>query len=88
LVTADGAVYGGSEKVEPDILVEPEAETFVDVEPPTLTRKRETIEEELEDLQLRNRVKGDSALSRAVDILLGLKALDIRTIHYSQANPG
>ena len=40
--------------------------------------KKVASDQEKEDRKLRDRVRGDAALRRATDILLGLKALNIR----------
>ncbi|MCO6401440.1 MAG: hypothetical protein J5I99_09465 [Verrucomicrobia bacterium] len=39
--------------------------------------RRAKLAEEATDRALRDRVRGDAALQRAVDVLLGLKALNI-----------
>ena len=43
-------------------------------------------EEEKEDLELQKLVKDDVALQRAVDVLLGLKALDIGGISFKETD--
>lgn len=85
LVTADGTVYDGTAGVVPDVKVKPGTDTDEpeNVELETIGHKRETLEEELEDTLLRERIRGDAALRRAVDILLGLKALNIRGIKHA-----
>lgn len=79
LVTGGGKVYDGKEGVKPDVTVVLRDQSYRDYEPPPpiLTDRRETTEEEKETLKLRIRTRGDVALTRAVDVLLGLKALDI-----------
>jgi len=76
LVTADGKVYNGKEGIQPDLLAR---QTHVVEYEPELTMfdKKDMSEEEKADRELRNRVRGDPVLQRAVDMLLGLKALDI-----------
>ncbi len=87
LVTADGTRYDGTHGVEPDVVVVPRAvAAYVADEPGQPVRKREQLEEEIEDRLLGERVKGDTALGRAVDILLGLKALDIRGIQRTSSS--
>jgi carboxyl-terminal processing protease len=76
IVTADGTRYDGRTGVKPDVqaggtAVQPE----YDAEP--IADRRQLLEQELQDFALRNRIRGDAALRRAVDILLGLKALNI-----------
>lgn len=75
VVTADGTRYDGRSGVKPDVqaggLMQPE----FDAEP--VADRRALLDQELQDFALRNRVRGDAALRRAVDILLGLKALNI-----------
>jgi carboxyl-terminal processing protease len=79
LVAADGTVFDGKEGVKPDVVVVQRDRSYRDYEPPPplLTDRRETTEEEKQTLELRKRTRGDVALTRAVDVLLGLKALDI-----------
>jgi carboxyl-terminal processing protease len=78
LVTADGKVYDGREGVKPALVVE-ETEAEPEFEPePATTGKTEISDEEKQHRQLRDRMRGDAALRRAVDVLLGLKALNIR----------
>lgn len=78
LVTADGATYGGDVRVLPDIAVVAGAGIADGFEPEQSGDRREKLEVELSDRALRDRVRGDAALTRAVDVLLGLKALNIR----------
>ena len=42
---------------------------------PRRDTRRKTLEQEKADRALRDRVRGDTALRRAVDVLLGLRAL-------------
>ena len=79
LVTNGGKVYDGRDGVRPDVVVVLRDRSYRDYEPPPplLTDRREKTEEEEQTLQLRQRTRGDVALTRAVDVLLGLKALDI-----------
>ena len=79
LVTGGGEIYDGKSGVKPDVIVVLRDRSYRDYEPPPplLTDRRETTEEEKETLKLRQRTRGDVALTRAVDVLLGLKALDI-----------
>jgi carboxyl-terminal processing protease len=81
LVVADGTVYTGREGVKPNLVVAPAASPAADYEPePVVDGKKEWSEEEKEDKRLRERVRGDETLRRAVDILLGLKALNVRGV--------
>lgn len=48
---------------------------------PDWTQIDELLDEEIEDLLLRNRVRFDPLLERAVDLLLSLKAIDADQIH-------
>jgi len=87
LVVADGKSYNGSEGVKPDLVVAPSdvMETEYEPEPPA-DPARELSSEEKEDRLLRDRVRGDETLRRAVDVLLGLKALNIRGVENAE-NP-
>lgn len=78
LVTADGEVYAGSVRVQPDIVVDPRTPDGPDFEHEAGPDRREVLEVELGDRALRDRIRGDAALKRAIDVLLGLKALNIR----------
>ncbi len=86
LVTADGRIYDGRSGLVPDVKVEPVRRTEAEYEPSTLLDRRLTVDEELEDRALRSRLQGDLALRRAVDVLLGLKALNIRAFRASAAD--
>ena len=79
LVTADGEIYDGHKGVEPDIRVTAAAAGDADFEPaPDEDGRKEASEEEKEERRLRDRVRGDAELRRAADLLLGLRALDLR----------
>ncbi len=80
LVTADGEVYDGRAGVKPDLDLSSaalfggstyEAEPDPDAQP-------EVVEEDQEARRLRDRTRGDGALQRAADVLMGLKALNTR----------
>jgi carboxyl-terminal processing protease len=86
LVTADGTVYSGQAGIVPDVTVAPRASRPVEYEPMPELGEREQLEEEIEDTLLAQRVKGDAVLRRAVDILLGLKALNIRGFRNANAS--
>lgn len=76
LVTADGTRHDGKAGVKPDVVVSSTtALNEYDAEP--VADRRQLLEQELQDYALRGRIRGDAALRRAVDILLGLKALNI-----------
>jgi carboxyl-terminal processing protease len=77
LVTADGTKLAGA--IQPDIVVEPTVETAADYEPEfSASDRRVVLEKEYADRALRDRLRGDATFQRAVDVLLGLKALNIR----------
>jgi carboxyl-terminal processing protease len=87
LVVADGRIYNGSEGVKPDLVVAPMAVPASEYEPePATEGQKELSSEEKEDQLLRERVRGDETLRRAVDVLLGLKALNIRGVERAE-NP-
>ena len=87
LVVADGTIYNGSEGVKPDLVVAPTAVPATEYEPePAAEGQKELSSEEKEDKLLRERVRGDETLRRAVDVLLGLKALNIRGVERAE-NP-
>ena len=87
LVVADGKIYNGSEGVTPDLVVAPMAVPASEYEPePSTEGQKELSSEEKEDKLLRERVRGDETLRRAVDVLLGLKALNIRGVERAE-NP-
>jgi carboxyl-terminal processing protease len=87
LAVADGKIYNGGEGVKPDLAVTPTAVPATDYEPePVVDEKKELSDEEKEDTRLRERIRGDETLRRAVDVLLGLKALNIRGVERAE-NP-
>lgn len=76
IVLGDGSVLDGTAGVEPHIVVAEEAEEM-------RTRTHQPLAADVSDeekaaVRLRERVEGDPVLERAVDIILGLKALGIR----------
>lgn len=76
IILADGTVLNGRNGVEPDIEVNEEAEPMV-----VRTHRHfsaDTPEEEKLATLLQERLVGDPALERAVDTILGLKALGLR----------
>lgn len=75
LVAADGTVYGGRNRVEPNILISSRVGSLP--YEPAQPRREQTLAEEEEDRMLRQTVRYDPALRRAVDVLLGLKALRV-----------
>ncbi|MBU1694273.1 MAG: PDZ domain-containing protein [Verrucomicrobia bacterium] len=77
LVMADGSVFNGRESVEPDVTLNGAEGGQVDYEPEPDARGRLQAEGK-EHRLLRERVRGDPALRRAVDILLALRALNLR----------
>jgi len=79
LVTAAGTVYAGRGGIVPDIKIDPkDGEDVADYEPGAGPDRRATLDEEIADKAVRERLRGDETLKRAVDILIGLKALNIR----------
>ena len=76
LVTGNGSVLDGRAGVMPHLVVQRAALT--DYEPPPHPDRRIRLDEEDADRALRDRVRGDAVLQRAVDVLLGLKALNIK----------
>jgi len=78
LVTAQGARYSGAATVEPDLVVTGRGVRADGFEADPEHDRRETLDVELTDRALRDRIRGDEALTRAIDVLLGLKALNIR----------
>jgi C-terminal peptidase prc len=77
LVTAEGTVYDGHAGLEPDVAATRSAASDF-YEPDLQMDRRATLAQEIEDRALRDRWRGDPALRQAVDVLLGLKALNIR----------
>lgn len=78
LVTADGTVYDGRAGITPDVVSTNLVERVADYEPEAMPDRRATLPQEIEDRGLRDRLRGDPVLRQAVDVLLGLKALNIR----------
>ena len=74
LAAGEKGLYNGTRGVQPDITVSDSwySETY---EP---SSQDNTLDEEKEDKVLRERLRGDGPLSRATDLLLGLKALNIQ----------
>jgi len=79
LVIGNGDAYTGREAVRPDIQVG-SRKSYSEYEPgpPMLTDPRGTGDDELETQELHNVTKGDAVLTRAVDVLLGLRALNVQ----------
>ena len=80
LITTSGVRYAGTETVKPDIRVNHSAD-YPDYEPsaPVLTDHREVTPSEIETRDLRTYMSGDVSLTRAVDVLMGLKALNLHS---------
>lgn len=76
IVTADGSRQNGRTGVKPDVQVA-SAGSLAEYDAEPVADRRQLLEQELQDYALRGRIRGDAALRRAVDILLGLKALNI-----------
>lgn len=77
LVTADGTAYAGATGVRPDVVAGRGDEDMTMYKPVRSTRTK-VVDEEIEQEMLYDRLRGDAVLRRAADVLLGLKALDIR----------
>lgn len=74
LVTGNGTVYTGSTGLAPSV----QTAAFDPRERESVRSGRtEVLEEEVEQQRLFYRIRGDTSLRRAVDVLLGLKALGI-----------
>ena len=78
--TGDGRRYDGRDGVEPDVALSEAAlaEVPEEAEEPTVSfrrTKKGVLDEEKEDKELRERVKEDAVLRRAVDVIQGLEAL-------------
>lgn len=86
LVTGNGDTYFGREALRPDIQVKSK-ETYSEYEPgpPLLTDPRGTGVGEKETKNLHDLTKGDAVLTRAVDVLLGLRALNIRSYDHGDS---
>ncbi len=78
LVLPGNIVYDGRAGVRPDLIVPDVPPADADYEPELPPAGKVISDEEKEDRRLRERVRGDITLQRAVDVLLGLKALNIR----------
>jgi C-terminal processing protease CtpA/Prc len=88
LDTADGLRFTGQFGLEPAVEIPPEQRTTHDYDPPAdLLDRRETLEIEARDLALRQRLRGDGTLERALDILVGLKSLNKNTDPVSSTIP-
>lgn len=85
LVVFDGTTYEGRSGIKPDIIVKTTSAPVAEYEPAAdALDRRSTLDEERTDRQLRERVRGDEALRRGADLLIGLKALNIRGFGPSQ----
>lgn len=74
LVTGGGKVFDGMVGVRPDVVT-----ALADIShPPTRSTRTAILDEQVEQEAMYNRIRGDATMRRAVDVLLGLKALDIR----------
>ncbi len=72
LATPNNHIYDGKMGLQPDIIVQDS--WLEDSYKPD--HMQTTLTEEIEDQYLRERLRGDAPLSRATDLLLGLKALN------------
>ena len=77
LETGDGTVYTGAKGVYPDVVVDRET---TEATQPRRSMRTEVVDEEIEQEKLYHQIRGDASLRRAVDVLLGLKALGIRPL--------
>lgn len=83
LVTADGTAYDGQAGVKPDVVIAradalSKAEESEESPMLRLRPRKETLDEEIEQNKLQSFIRGDATFRRAVDVLMGLKALNIR----------
>ena len=80
LAVGGGLEFDTRHGLDPDVLLSNERDS--EYEPPPRARdRRAQLDEEIEDRRLRERVRGDAVLRRAVDILNGLEALRGNTYH-------
>ena len=77
VAVADGTVYAGLGGVVPDVEITDAALNETAYEPETMATRRgkSETEEERIDKELRDRIRHDTYLRRATDVLLGLQAL-------------
>lgn len=89
VMMADGRAYDGQNWVDPHITVlQEDAKTAAEPEEPVAVARRGAPTPEERDRQLlRQWVRGDPMLRRAVDLLLGLKALNIRGEPHAEGAP-
>lgn len=74
LATGGDRVYDGMSGIRPDVVT-----ALNDIShPPTRSGRTAILDEQVEQEAMYNRIRGDATMRRAVDVLLGLKALDIR----------
>lgn len=76
-VTGNGLLLDGTEGLAPNLPVSARPGR-TEYEPDGAGDRRQRLEEEALDRALRDRIRGDDDLQRAVDVVLGLKALNIR----------
>ena len=90
LKTANGLIFNGAVGLEPDIFISTNVAQTQDVPalPSLLNSRRISTEQEEDNRHLRERVKKDVGLERAVDVLLGLKALNIRPVGSAENSKG
>ena len=79
VVTENGTMYSIGSQVTPHILVKTRDDKAA--YEPQVNHGENTLDEEAEDRLIRDRVRYDPTLRRAVDLLLGLKALKIQQSH-------
>jgi C-terminal processing protease CtpA/Prc len=76
VVAEDGTVLDAGHRLTPDIPIESTSNRSP--YEPARSIGKELLPEEIEDRMIRDRVRNDPPLRRAVDLLLGLKALNIQ----------
>ena len=78
LVTADGAMFNGRAGITPDVVVAHDLVTAKEYKPEPASSRKVTLDQEITDRNLHERIGKDAMLQRSVDILQGLRALNIK----------
>jgi hypothetical protein len=77
LVTAGGEVYNGQRRVEPGLLVDASRAAPLREEASLDAGEKPEGQTDADEVAFRERLEDDAALQRAVDVLAGLKALNL-----------